>query len=577
MGKMTDEQRQTAFAAYAAGETVAALARQYGVTEQSLWKSLKRRGLLVQRLVMSPPLTEAEIDRAVSLYNSGQSVPDVATVMDRSAATIWRAFNTRGVLLTKAKSKLRRISDATRDQIVTFYQDGKTLDEIEKTLADQGVTRTVAKLELKRRGISRRRAGARGIFFNRPEKQQEIIKQYADGVSASQLAELNGCSIDPIFKILRDADVEIRDFDAATGLEWTDGSGRTRTMRSMWEIKAAKYLDAGGRKWDYESEHYDIGDGHVYTPDFWVYTSDGVLEKIVDVKGWLRPESAASIEKFKALYPTLPFELWNEAKLTELGILAISLKDEKIKLAPNHVAGRQPMPQSEKDIIAALYTSGLTVAETAAKSGRSHTTVEEILSERKLLRGKHKSRLLKVSQEVRDEIARLYTTGLSVTDVSEELKIGRDLVHGEVTRRGIARPKNGVKRPTTLAAVTKIAADGTSMSFRSRLPQEKWDEIIALYESGQSVKSIGLSMSLDSVLVYRGLKKLGVVRKTDHPRGAIDAALGSRIEDLYASGKSTIFVSEETGAAISSIRTYLRKQGLLRDSVEAGRNRWSKA
>jgi hypothetical protein len=38
---------------------------------------------------------------------------------------------------------------------------------------------------------------------------------------------------------------------------------------------------------------------------------------------------------------------------------------------------------------------------------------------------------------------RRYATGLSITAVSDELKVGRDVVYGEITRRGIARPRNG--------------------------------------------------------------------------------------------------------------------------------------
>jgi len=35
--------------------------------------------------------------------------------------------------------------------------------------------------------------------------------------------------------------------------------------------------------------------------------------------------------------------------------------------------------------------------------------------------------------------SRLYSTGLSVSAVSKELKVGRDVVYGEITRRGISR------------------------------------------------------------------------------------------------------------------------------------------
>jgi len=463
MGKLTDQQRADICKTYQIGVQASELAKQYGVSQQSIRKLLIKSG--VHQGTSRPHLSPAEIDTVVGLYRDKQaSIESISEVVGRSTAAISRALRSAGILLGKADGRLRQIPQVVRDRAVLLYQTGMSAEEIAVLGLHPKLSKTVVYDELKRRGVTARGGGARGVFFNQPEKQQEIIKQYADGMSASQLAELNGCSIDPIFKILRDADIEIRDFDAATGLEWTDGSGRTRTMRSMWEIKAAKYLDAGGRKWDYEKEHYDIGDGHVYTPDFWIYADDGVLEKIVDVKGWLRPESAAAIEKFKACYPALPFELWDEIKLTELGVLLISLKGEPIKLAPNHVAGRQPMPQSEKDGIASLYINGLTVVETAAKSGRSHSTVEEILTERKLLRGKHRSRLLRVPQEVRDQVVDAHSMGKSLDEISKELNVGRDIVAGEIARRGVhcSRPRLE-PLPEDMEAAVALYVSGVSL------------------------------------------------------------------------------------------------------------------
>lgn len=443
MGKLTDQQRADICKTYQTGMQASELAKQYGVSQQSIRKLLIKSG--VHRGTSRPHLSPEEINAVVGLYRDKQaSIESISEAVGRSTAAISRALRSAGILLSKAGGRLRLIPQVARDRAVLMYQTGMTAEEVVALGLHPKLSKTVLYDELKRRGIETRRTGARGVFFNQPEKQQEVVREYLSGKSAAILAETNGCSRDAICKVLRDADVEIRDFDAATGLEWTDASGRTRTMRSMWEIKAAKWLDANGRNWDYEKEHYDIGDGHVYTPDFWLYTDGNSLEKIIDVKGQLRPESAAAIEKFKALYPAIPFELWDEAKLTTMGILAISLKGEKIKLAPNHVAGRPPLPQSEKDNIAALYTSGLTVMQVAAKSGRSHTTVEEILTERNLLRGKAKSRLLRVPQEVRDRIAEVYQSGKSITATAAEVGVGRDVVVGEVTRRGINRSKNGV-------------------------------------------------------------------------------------------------------------------------------------
>ena len=443
MAKLTEAQYEVIFSGYAAGISIAQLGRDNGVAEQTIWKALSRRGLIVRRRKSGHKLTETEILTAVGLYQVGKTTKEIAGQLDCTEQAVDRHLRLRGILLGHAAKKLARVPQAVRDQIAALYITGKTGDQIVAIINNPLATRAVVYSELQRRRLTNNSAGNhnRGLFTDQPDKKSEIVRLYQSGWSVTALAQNNECSADPIKKVLRDHGVEVRSFDEATGFKWSDKNGRVFHMRSMWEIKTAIWLDQQDLKWNYEECGYDIGDGHVYTPDFWLYDSTNTLTKIIDVKGWLRPKSGEAIEKFKLTQPTLPFEMWDEAALDAKGILAIVVPGDTVAPGPNVPSHVNATTEPERDSIAALYTSGLTVMQTAAKSGRSHTTVEEILTERNLLRGKAKSRLLRVPQEVRDEIARLYSTGLSVSAVSKELKVGRDVVYGEITRRGISRSR----------------------------------------------------------------------------------------------------------------------------------------
>jgi transposase len=390
-------------------------------------------------------VSEQERREICALYRNGTASNQISKLLGRSRQTVVRVLRKEGILLSKVEGKLRRIPTEIRDQAVALYQAGKTADEVAALGLHSKLTRSVIFNELRRRGIPTRRAGNRGFFWGREEDQKRVCEYYQLGMSGSALADIYKCSRDAINKVLRAANIQVRSFDETTGLKWIDASGRIFFMRSLWEVKTAKWLDDAGRKWDYEKCRYDVGDGHTYTPDFWVY-ENGELIQLIDVKGWLRPASAEAISAFRVKYPQFPFVVWDEPQLREQGILDIKIEGEDVSPGPSYPVCVTQVADEEKDKIAELYLSGLTIRAAAKAVGRSHTIAEQVVKERGIVRSKAESKRRRVPQEERDRAATLYLAGDSITTVAKKTGLSRDVVYGEVKRRGINRKRRGDDR-----------------------------------------------------------------------------------------------------------------------------------
>jgi hypothetical protein len=57
-------------------------------------------------------------------------------------------------------------------------------------------------------------------------------------------------------------------------------------LRSTYEYIYAKFLNKIGVNWKTEQKYYILSDGSKYSPDFYVYDENWVLEKIIEIKGY---------------------------------------------------------------------------------------------------------------------------------------------------------------------------------------------------------------------------------------------------------------------------------------------------
>lgn len=75
-------------------------------------------------------------------------------------------------------------------------------------------------------------------------------------------------------------------------------------MKSTYEVRVARALDALGVPWEYEPKRFNCG-AFTYAPDFYL-PDDGAFW---EVKGWYGPNSRRAVEAFRHQYADVPLVL----------------------------------------------------------------------------------------------------------------------------------------------------------------------------------------------------------------------------------------------------------------------------
>lgn len=96
--QLRGEQLQKLIAAYEAGGTVRAVAKQFGITPQTASSLLKCQGVVIR----DTRLSEEDIDKAAHLYATGLSLARVAERVNSNAETVRRQLRKRGVKMRDA-------------------------------------------------------------------------------------------------------------------------------------------------------------------------------------------------------------------------------------------------------------------------------------------------------------------------------------------------------------------------------------------------------------------------------------------------------------------------------------------
>ncbi|KXS45388.1 MAG: Uncharacterized protein AWU54_405 [Candidatus Frackibacter sp. T328-2] len=102
-------------------------------------------------------------------------------------------------------------------------------------------------------------------------------------------------------------------------------------LRSSLEFAYAYYLDFIGEEWIYEYMNYDLFNGRVYKPDFFIINY-GDIDKIIEVKGETNKEEGKEVKKqFEALY-NIPLEIISRKDLIKIydKSMPISLEDARV-------------------------------------------------------------------------------------------------------------------------------------------------------------------------------------------------------------------------------------------------------
>jgi hypothetical protein len=84
-------------------------------------------------------------------------------------------------------------------------------------------------------------------------------------------------------------------------------------MRSTYEVRLARCLDARRIAWEYEPRRFTLADC-TYLPDFYL----PAVNEYWEVKGWLDPRSRDKIEQFRRLYPDVTLKVLFEPDIIRL-------------------------------------------------------------------------------------------------------------------------------------------------------------------------------------------------------------------------------------------------------------------
>lgn len=178
--------------------------------------------------------------------------------------------------------------------------------------------------------------------------KEQLIVDYASGLSIMKIAKKYGISCTPIAKKMKEFGIKARPSNQANfgkkfseehrkkisnakkgnknpnfgkkckrkGRHWyVCPDGKTVSMRSLWEIWYAEYLRMNNVEFKYEPTTFILKDGVAYTPDFLLDTGE-----YVEVKGWLTEEHKIKMQMFKETYPEKTLILANKKYLLNLGI-----------------------------------------------------------------------------------------------------------------------------------------------------------------------------------------------------------------------------------------------------------------
>jgi transposase-like protein len=93
-----------------------------------------------------------------------------------------------------------------------------------------------------------------------------------------------------------------------------------------------------------------------------------------------------------------------------------------------------------------LFDEGMSYSQIAKEIERGASTVSSFLKSTGRLTTKSESKRRRIPQERRDQAAALYIAGDSITTVARKTGLSRDIIWGEIKRRGISRSPSDAQK-----------------------------------------------------------------------------------------------------------------------------------
>jgi len=260
--------------------------------------------------------TKAQEMEIVRRYQEGERAVSLGAEFGISDTGIRNILRRHGVVPNQGNEKIG-------DEVVTEMERLYLEKRLSTTAVAEklGLSRSGVRVALLRTGIKLRSKSECKIKLTRTQAR-ELVDRYREGATYVELEKQYGVTSAVVRSELEKHGVRSRvGWARYRTKKWTDRLGRTFTFKSSWEKAYAEYLDSRGIEWDYEPKTFSLLECKCYTPDFWVYNSDGTVKELVEIKGWLDRKGANRIREFRNEYPEFELTVLGPKELADLELV----------------------------------------------------------------------------------------------------------------------------------------------------------------------------------------------------------------------------------------------------------------
>jgi DNA-directed RNA polymerase specialized sigma24 family protein len=223
---LTPRHEDEVIAAYEAGMSQAEIGEVFGVSNRTVRRILKRRGVKARRrhrtlsdeqekydilkrhgIKTREPrplraLSPKQQEEVIAAYEAGMSQPEISEVFGVYPSTVSRILKRRGVKFRR----YRALRDEQERVLVSAYLGGSPGRVVAKAF---GISHQTVYDILKRHGIKTREP--RPLRALSPREEDEVVAAYEAGMSQTEIGEVLGVSQGTVYKILKRHGIKTRE------------------------------------------------------------------------------------------------------------------------------------------------------------------------------------------------------------------------------------------------------------------------------------------------------------------------------------------------------------------------------
>jgi DNA-directed RNA polymerase specialized sigma24 family protein len=200
---LSSEEERALVGAYLGGSSGMVLAEMFGISFSSVYNILKRHGIKTRGGGIPLALSPKEERVLISAYLGGSSGLTLARIFGISDNSVYKILKRHGVKTRELWH--HRLSPKEEDEVISAYESGMSQEEISEVV---GVAHGTVSNILKRHGVK-----TRGKWPHRalsPREEDEVIAAYEAGMSQAEIGEVFGVDQTTVSKILKRHGVKTR-------------------------------------------------------------------------------------------------------------------------------------------------------------------------------------------------------------------------------------------------------------------------------------------------------------------------------------------------------------------------------